>query len=618
MNLPAAALLAVLLATTGCRGCHDGHPYVPYAVGSAPPIPSLPVGGPPAATTSVTPEAGRWAFADDPAVLAPPGLTEWPIDGVVLQAPEGRVFVAALVRDFDGDGAKDAFAIARGGDGGDPDELLYYRGRANAEVLEEPKAFAAQGISRDSTCGPVNRLAAVGGRSVLVELGTQCSVHASSTPNRWVAVVSAGREPSVRLAVTVADPPGAATLSVDGETADRDGDGLDDVALRVAIEGGGLPAEAVSRVTAIFAWLDRPAGLSRDVAATEGSFAALAATATAHAARAKEASAVPAFAAQVRALWRAACADGGSPRVTGVAGRGPIACGVGRALESVGLAEVRAYAATGDSLRAALALDRAERLVAPRTASRASEALRWIAQIAPVATALALRSVAAVPVVGAGHEPAWGSLAFEPSGRLLVRTRAGVVRVDPDAGDEAAADGIADWKSAVTSPDGSVRWIESYDPCDGLPLRATFAQSGGDDLRDVALHVAPSLGDRCVGSRGALARTVPIAWGPAGIEAIVEGEPVLVSSDLTHASPLGALLGQPTTPGAPRSPDGSMLVIATSAGLLVHGPAGARLLRAPELDGTYGDQHDCVVSNGATHVACVRGGKAWVGTWASL
>jgi hypothetical protein len=534
----------------------------------------------------------------------------------VLQAPEQRVFVSALVRDFDGDGAEDAFVILRAAEGHDDGELAYYRGTSRPDALRDPTTFAPPaGLSHDPSCGPVHRLVAIGDRAVLVELGATCPLRASSAPDRWIAVVIGGVEPKVRLAATIADPPGAPVLSVDGEATDRDGDGLDDVALRVTIEGGGAPLEPGPRVWATLAWLDRPAGLSRDAAPTESSFGMLASTAAARALRTKDASAVPGFVSQARGLWRAACADGGAPRLVGVAGTGAISCGAGRALEELGLAEVRAYVTSGDALRAALALERAERPPAWRTGSRASEAQRWIAQIAPVSSARSLRAVAAVPLAGTGHEPAWGALAFESSGKLLVRTRAGVVRVDPDAGDEASASAAADWKVAVTSPDGAMRWIETYDPCDGLALHATFAPSSGDDVRDVALPVAPPLGDRCVGSRGAPARTLPIAWGPGGIEAVIEGEPVLVSPDLARASPLAASIGQPYTPGAPRSPDGGRLLVPTVAGLLVQSATRWHLFRAPELEGTYVEQHDCAVSNDGAHVACVRAGKAWVGTW---
>jgi hypothetical protein len=618
MIFRSSAVLALGFAAAGCHGCHEDHPFVPYAIGSPQPVAAAPGTAMLLATASTgLPDGGRTAFLGEPASLAPPGVARWPIDDVVLQAPEARVFASALVRDFDSDGAKDAFAIVRTTDGGEPGELVYYRGHLSADALSpEPTTFAPPtGLSRDPKCDPIGRLVAVGKRSVLVELGAACPLGASSAPSRWVALVRGGAQAKVLLAATIADPPGAAALSVDGDAADRDGDGLEDIALRVTIEGGGAPMEPGPRVSAIFAWLDRTAGLSRDVAATEAAFGSLAATAAARAVRTKEAAGVPGFVAQVRALWRTTCAEGGAARLVSVAGAGAITCGAARALEDVGLAEVRAYVTSGDSLRAALALDRAERPPALRTGSRASEAQRWIAQLAPIASAHALRTVAAVPILSAGHEPAWGALAFEPSGKLLVRTRAGVVRVDPDAGDEAMADGVADWKAAVTSPDGTMRLIETYDPCDGLPLRATLAPSGGDDLRDLALPVAPPLGGRCVGSRGAPAQSLPIAWGPRGIEAIVEGEPLLVSPDLLHAAPLAAFLGQPVTPGAPRSPDGKTLVVPTGSGLIILGGTRARSFRAPELDGTYGDQRDCAVSNDATHVACVHGAKVWVGAW---
>ena len=133
-------------------------------------------------------------------------------------------------------------------------------------------------------------------------------------------------------------------------------------------------------------------------------------------------------------------------------------------------------------------------------------------------------------------------------------------------------------------------------------------------MRDVALPVPAPLGGRCAGSRGAPARAIPIAWGKGGLEAIVEGEPVLVAPDLASASPLSAFLDEPPVRGAPRSPGGKAYVIPTDAGLLVRG-ARARLFRARALDGTYADERACVVSDDETHVACVRAGKAWVGVW---
>jgi hypothetical protein len=431
-----------------------------------------------------------------------------------------------------------------------------------------------------------------------------------------VAVVRGGAAPAVRLAATIADPPGAPALSIDADGSDRDGDGREDVALRVTLEGGGAPLEPGPRVSATVAWLDRPAGLSHDTATTSASFSALASLASTRAARTRDAPGVPGFAIQVRTLWRSVCAEVSAPRLLGVAGSGgAVTCGASRALEELGLAGVRAYATMGDALRAALAFDEAQRPPASRTASRAAEAQRWIGRIAPPSVARFVRAVSAVPDVAHGRAPAWGPLAFEATGKLLVRTTAGVVRVDPEEGDENAAADVEAWKYAVVSPDGTARWIEAYDPCDGLSLRASFTAGGGEDMRDVALPVAPALGGHCAGSRGALAQAIPVAWGTGGLEAIVEGEPVLVAPDLSRASGLATFLDQGWTRGSPRSPDGKTYVVPTSAGLLVRGPAGTRLLRATELDGSYAEQAGCAVSTDGLRVACVRDGKAWVGAW---
>ena len=612
VGTPVGLLSLVSLAwSAGCRGCHDDHPYVPYAIASAAPHgEALDEAGASLADASPASEGGVDPFSGEPALVAPPSLSQWAVDGVPVTAPDGQVFVLGLARDFDGDGTKDVFAIVRPADGNDPGRVVFYRGAPGAAPLTfDPPANLAQ----DPSCTAVARLVGIGADSVLAELGQQCPVHPSSAPVRWVAVLAGGATPRVRLAATLADPAGAPALSVDADGSDRDADGREDIALRVTIEGGGAPLEPGPRVSATIAWLDRPAGLSRDAGATESSFTALASSAAAHAARSKEAPAIPGYVTQVRALWRAMCSEGGAPRIVAVAGAGTLGCSSGHALETLGLAAVRSYAVLGDPIRAALALDRAERPPATRTAARAAEAQGWVTQLAPLTAARTVRAIAAVPIEPKGHEPAWGSLAFEPDGKLLVKTLAGVVRVDPDQGDEAAAGGV-DWKPAVTSPDGALRWIEAYDPCDGLPLRATFAT--GDDVRDVALPVPPPLAGRCAGSRGAPARAIPIAWGARGLEAIVEGEPILIAPDLTNASLLAAFLDQDATRGSPRSPDGKTFVVPTDAGLMVRGPTRARLLRARELDGSYADQRACAVSDDATHVACIRGSAAWVGAWA--
>jgi hypothetical protein len=186
--------------------------------------------------------------------------------------------------------------------------------------------------------------------------------------------------------------------------------------------------------------------------------------------------------------------------------------------------------------------------------------------------------------------------------------------LDPDLGDEASA-GLPDWKATVTSPDGSTAWTAVYDNCDGLALTAAFESKGGGERRDVPLPIAAPLGDRCSAGRPALVPATPVAWGNAGLQALVDGEPVLISPDLARASIMAGFIDEPPTVGAPRSPDGKAYVVPTEVGFVVQSQAGVRLLRASELEGAYGEQEHCVVSNDTTHVACVHLGGAWAGTW---
>jgi hypothetical protein len=605
-----ALAVVLVIASAGCaKSCKNDHPYVPYSIDTSASAASTEAGAAP------TEEIDAGAFQERAATNAPPGATEWTLDDVALTAPAGRTFVLGVARDFDGDGTKDALVVARladdGGPSRDPGALFFYRGKK--EGLAPPEEIpGASDLVSDPSCTPVARLSAIGKRSFFVELAVSCTGAAIDGATRWLAALAIDKSAKVKWSALAYDPPAAAKLTIDADGSDQDGDGIDDLTLRVSLEGGAAPFEPGPKVSAVFRWLDRPAGLSRDAATTESSFAQLASIAMARASRAKDAPAVPLFVAQTRALFRAMCPEGGAPRIVHKAGAASMTCGQSRALEDAGMAEARAYATEGDAVRAIAALERAQRPPATKTASRATEAEAWIAQAAPIVAARSIRNIAAVPSLGRGRAPAWGALAFEPSGKLLVRTAAGVARVDPEQGDEAAAE-ITVWPSAVVSPDGAMRWIEAYDPCDGLALRATFAPTNEGQLKDVALPIAPPFGPKCTTTKETVA-AIPIAWGARGLEAIVSGEPVLVSADLARAAlPVGPL-DQPMTLGAPRSPNGRALVVATPRGLVVRG-AKSRVLRARELDATYGAQRDCTVSDDGARVACVRNGRAWVGIW---
>jgi hypothetical protein len=375
------------------------------------------------------------------------------------------------------------------------------------------------------------------------------------------------------------------------------------------VSGGDAPFEPLPRADATLRWFDRPAGMSRDPDGPDGSLRTFAATLAVRAAKAKDAPNVLAQARAVRVLWSAICGDGRAPRLVKVMGGAPITCGSSRALEEAGLAEARAHAVLGDALGAITALERAQLPPATKTAQRAKDAEAWISQVAPTAQATQVRMIAAVPLIARGATPSWGALAFETNGKLLVRTPAGVVRVDPQTGDEADAE-IAAWPSNVTSPDGAQRFLEAYDACDGNSLHATFMTVDGGDLADVALPIMPRLGARCTTAKGTPSPVAPLAWGPGGLEALVAGEPILVAQN--RASPLRGPLGQLTPRGSARSPDGKTIAHASPLGVLVTNVLKSRVMRATDLDGTYADERDCTASDDGTRAACVRAGKAWV------
>ncbi len=578
-----------------------------------------------AALPAVVEDAG--AFHGREATVAPADASRWTLDGLELTAPPERVLALGLTGDLDGDGLKDAVALvqqpglAAMDAGVDLGALVLYRGVAGGGLASPQVIATPPALVLGAGCAPKRRLAQVGRHSIAFETGGVCGPvegAAAAAGARWMAAIVIGAaDAQVLFRATLLDPPDAPALSVDIDGADRDGDGLDDVAIRVSLEGGAPPFEPGPRVSAVVRWFDRSAGMSRDPDEPDASFRALASVAAARAAKTKDALAVPRYVEQVRALYRALCAEGGGPRVVDLPGASALSCGPSKGLEEAGLAEVRAYAVAGDALRAIAALDRAQLAPATHTSPRTTDAQGWITQLAPVLAApSSLRALGAVPQIERGRSPSWGTLAFEPSGKLLVQTVAGVVRADPVQGDESAADDVKPWRSGVVSPEGAYRWIESYDACDGLALHATFAPNAGGDLRDVVLPIAPPLGSKCAsaGAHGDPAVTLPVAWGPRGLEAIVAGEPLLISPDLARATASVGSLGQPVTLGAPRSPNGKLVAVPTTMGIFVRG-ARSRLFRAKELDGGYLELRDCAVSDDGARVGCVRGGRAFVGVW---
>jgi hypothetical protein len=597
--------LALALGLGGCRACANDHPYVPPAVEV--PVVSTPDAA--ATVATVTSDAGSTA---EPALVAPPSSTSWTVSGVTIEAG-GREIVLALVQDFDGDGKKDALAVVRPPPAerkpaAATGELVFISG---AEGARAAAIASGPALGVHPSCAPIARLEKIGPRSAFAEIGSACPRGAGS---RAVSVVRlAPPAPAVAFDAVVVDPPQAPKLWVDVDAADRDKDGIDDVVLRIALEGGGIGEGAAPRLGAKLAFFDRPAGPSRDPDEPEASLRTIAAQAAARANKPKEAASVPPLVQQMRALYRAMCADGGAARVTAIHGGSAVSCGASKPLEDAGVAEVRAFVTQGDALRAFAAAETAQAAPATRTAAKTTELQKMLAEVAPAIEARAVRTIGAA-ADAPREEPEWGPLAFEPSGKLLVRNGKSVVRVDPETGEEQPTD-LPPWKDEVVSPDGTSRWIEAYHACEGVSLRATFAPVADGDLSDVLLPIPPRLGKSCSSGRGEPAQTVPIAWGARGLEALVAGQPVLIKNDLSQATSLPALLDEVPPHGSPRAPGGKTFVHPTFNGVLVRGRTPGRwaLVKSPDLE-LYSELRRCTINDDGSRIACLRRGKVVLAT----
>ena len=576
-----AICLALL---TSCKGSCDDKPFVPYHVGDDASA-FAPADSVPAAARIV--DAG--ALAPGAAKDAPSGSTSWTEAGLTLAAPPGTTFQRGFFRDFDGDGKDDALVVARRDNVQDA-AIVYYASTAGA--APPPSIVVPQlKLVGDASCSLSSRIDAAGARSALVEVSLSCAGHGSIGPSRRVFLLGQrGTELRVRASAELLDGPDV--VAVEGSGDDRDADGEPDVMLQVRVTRAGGKSRPLSVV-----WLDRPAGLSRDLAEPEASLLKLAAEAEVKAKSPKDARAAVELASDVVALARVLC--GPRPRIK--LETPSLACGESRALERTALARLRAYVTLKEPHYALPAFEEARALL--RDKKDAEKLALGSVSVVPVAEA---RALGVVPEVLPGGAPAYGPLTFESDGNLVVKTRDALVRVDTRSFEEVNAPG-ARYLATVASPDGSYSWLEAYDPCDGVALRLTLAPITTGDVLDVALPVAASLG-HC-GGKGESKRAAPLSWTKSGLDVLVEGYPVHVDVTRNKAELALPDAGAALAPGSARSPNGKLYAAPTSLGLFVGG--AGKLLTHPELVQPR-ELTGCTVTDDGATAACVRAGKVVV------
>jgi hypothetical protein len=574
----ASALAAVAAATllTACHGCSDEKPYTPFGTTTALPAPE------PSASVPPMPSASASAApAVEKSVRAPNDSARWQLGDRALEAPPGYVFEQAIQATF-ATGAPEtaAWLVADSTDAG-PRALgalwLYPAAGAPKKLLELP-GF----VPSAPGCKLVTDLVRTGPHTLTLDARADCTgALIARSPVRALVVVAPDAEVPELLSLHISAPAPGEALDLSVSSADRDGDGRDDVAIEVS---GGAAGQATLAVPLV--WLDRAAGTSRDTAEPERTLARLAAAQATRSKTKKLAEDVLRNVSNLRRLLASLCAEGATPRVLD-ADDNPIACGsLGAVVDSLATAEVTAELARGHVLDAFGALARDGWYFGKTSAGVRQKLERLVLDAVEPATAV-VKVLEPLPA-GLERAPRYSPLAFDASGNLLVQTLAGVVRTDPDGASPTPPDAtIARSLDVLLAP--AERWVGTTYSCDRSEV--ALALEGTVPLVTTLLSPRPG------------------ACGHARFWASDAPPPINAGSGKISAIVGGALLGDAPSsaipPGSARSANGAWTVVPTGFGLLIDG-ATHRLVNL----GTSVPQPlaltDCVVHVTGKTAACVQ------------
>ncbi len=592
-------LIALFAALPACDGCHGSKPQTPFTLPEEPSASAGASSGAGGARDAGGADDGGPGFVAVAAAAAPGDGKTWPLQGGVAEPPAGHAFAEGLIFDADGDAKPDLIAWARAPDG------------LRGEVWFAPGASpgtgrtlaALPGDLASPGCNPLASLTRIGPGTVVFDFDPRCGARARDRAARWIAVfrLAPGAPPELGLELRLGAPADGESLAVTVDGRDRDGDGRGDFTATIALGGAPRPLIAGGNAAATLAYFDRPAGLSRDPSEPGASLRALAAGLVADGRKKTTAPRVAAAAGAARRLWALLCEEAGKPAITTSAG--PVRCGDVHLTEDAAIAEAEAALNLGDPFGAVAALSRLE--------GRRKDLDAFVARSIPSLEGKLVHATAAAPDVQPG--PAFGPIAFNNGGDLLVRTRERVVRVDRTSWEESPIDAALKWPTRLAWPVETPAWtlLAVEERCDSPTLIARF-QVGGEGV-DVPLPILTP--PRCVPS----ARVPVDMLGASAQGALlsIRGDLIAVPREAQPRPALAdALALAPDTSvelGAARSPDGKGIALTTSRGVLVATLKGqgraatARLWTSPALDSATA----CVPNNAADRIACaVKGAVA--------
>lgn len=576
-ELRLAALLSLPLLSLGCDGCEKEKPYTPFGVTTSVPASDTSA---PAPSVSAKPEPGKFA----PAVVAPVGSRKLRMGELTLEAPARYTFDRALLLG-EGDTQQVVAWVKAEPNARDvpPGLLMSYSPAGKPRQVMAQPSF----VPIAPGCVHATRLVQTGASNVLVDTTATCPAGlVARVPVQAVTVVAPSSERPEVLTLRIAAPAPGEALSVDEDSADRDGDGREDVKLVFTLTG---PDGA--RASATLAFLDRAAGVSRDASEPRASLAA-----TAKAILTKAGPNASAEVDAVRRLLATLCAEGATPRVFDAEGS-PIRCeDLGGVVDSLARADVLSRLAAKDALGAVSVLARSDwyfkKLSTDAEKSITKELTKRLLAVTPTASALTTK-----PKLAKG--PHWSPLWFESDGSLLIVTDTGVVRASRDGATETLLEGegaAPPWPLDVTDGSGH-RLSGSLCACDSSEVQLGLADAAGAPQNGVPTRLLAPRPGGCKG-RFTCPDPVPVATSP-------EGFSVLLAGALSEPRKSGKAL---PSPGSARSPDGGWLVATTPLGLVVTGQA-QELWKLPEAPVDARRAQDCVVANDRAAVACVSDGR---------